>query len=164
MRRQSSALILEDSVHMRVMLRELLKLTDVDDVDAVASISEAKAHLDYMTYDVALIDVGLDGEDGLDLIRSIRMDKSHPARRMPFIVVSGQNRRDVVTLARDAGANAFLAKPVSAGALSTRVRAIVAAPQPFVESATYFGPDRRRRADPDYCGPERRAKPDALLL
>src|SRR3990167_4354735 len=29
--------------------------------------------------------------------------------------------------------------------------------RPFVRSASYFGPDRRRRDDPKYTGPERRA-------
>ncbi|MBL8551023.1 MAG: response regulator [Hyphomonadaceae bacterium] len=166
MRSHGSALVLEDSAPMRTMLCELLRTLKIEDVEAVASLGEAKAHLDYLTYDVALIDVGLGEENGLDLVRSIRRDRTHPARSMPFIVVSGQNLRGIVAAARDAGANAFVAKPVSAGALCQRVRAALEAQPQFVESETYFGPDRRRRIDPTYRGPERRQgnADDALYI
>lgn len=156
MRSHGSALVLEDSAHMRTMLCELLRTLKIEDVEAVGSVGEAKAHLEHLAYDVALVDVGLGDENGLDLIRSVRLDKTHPARSMPFIVVSGQNVRGIVAAARDAGANAFVAKPVSANTLCERVRATLEAQPRFVESETYFGPDRRRRDDPAYRGPERR--------
>lgn len=159
MRQQSSALVVEDSPYMRTMLRELLHSMSVSEVEAVASIADAQTHLNYLVYDVAIIDVGLADENGLDLIRAIRGDKSHPARQMPFVVVSGQTERSVVSAARDAGANAFVAKPVSAGVLSDKVRRAMDGSTRFVECESYFGPDRRRKADPDYCGPERRRAP-----
>ena len=36
-------------------------------------------------------------------------------------------------------------------------------PRRFVDITDYFGPDRRRRADPLYSGPERRSVDVALL-
>jgi len=33
---------------------------------------------------------------------------------------------------------------------------VVANPRPFIKTATYFGPDRRRLTNPSYIGPERR--------
>jgi hypothetical protein len=33
---------------------------------------------------------------------------------------------------------------------------VVAHPRPFIKTKTYFGPDRRRNANPGYAGPERR--------
>ena len=47
--------------------------------------------------------------------------------------------------ARDAGVNEFMAKPVSAQALYTRMASMVERPRPFVKTETYFGPDRRRQ-------------------
>jgi hypothetical protein len=37
-----------------------------------------------------------------------------------------------------------------------RLALIVNTPRPFVKSPTYFGPDRRRRNNPEYAGPFRR--------
>ena len=33
---------------------------------------------------------------------------------------------------------------------------VVANPRPFIRTRSYFGPDRRRNANPNYAGPERR--------
>jgi len=61
-----------------------------------------------------------------------------------------------VVAARDAGVTEFLAKPISAKALYQRVLNVVANPRPFIRTRSYFGPDRRRNANPNYAGPERR--------
>lgn len=156
MRSHSTALVLEDNPHMRYTLSQLLQALKIEQVDAVATITDATEHLSFLHYDFALIDVGLDGENGLDLIRAVRRDPAHPARRTPIIVVSGQSQLNVVSQARDAGADAFLAKPISQASLTERVKQILERPRPYVESEAYFGPDRRRRQDPAYCGPERR--------
>ena len=58
--------------------------------------------------------------------------------------------------ARDAGITEFLAKPISAKALYQRVLNVVANPRPFIRTRSYFGPDRRRNANPNYAGAERR--------
>jgi hypothetical protein len=61
-----------------------------------------------------------------------------------------------VEAARLAGVNGYLRKPISQLALKKRVRAVVVHPRPFIVTATYVGPCRRRRQDPDYAGPWRR--------
>lgn len=158
MRPHATALVLEDNEHMRFLLSELLYGLDVEQVDAVASIEEAKSHLGYLTYDFALVDVGLRGENGLDFVRALRLSPDHPARRMPVIVVSGQNQVGVITSARDAGADAFLAKPISQGALESRVKQVLDIPRSYIECAGYYGPDRRRGGGALYTGPERRRR------
>jgi hypothetical protein len=59
---------------------------------------------------------------------------------------------------------------VTAVEMIRKVAAVIDHPRHFVRSLSYFGPDRRRRADPNFPGPERRkhklagepeAKPDA---
>jgi two-component system chemotaxis response regulator CheY len=49
-------------------------------------------------------------------------------------------------MARDAGITEFLAKPVSATLIYRRIAAMVENPRDFVETGSFFGPDRRRRA------------------
>jgi hypothetical protein len=38
-----------------------------------------------------------------------------------------------------------------------RLHEVIEHPRPFVRSGDYFGPERRRRRDPTYKGPLRRA-------
>jgi len=66
-----------------------------------------------------------------------------------------------VRQARDAGTNEFLAKPVSANAILTRLLAVIEHPRPFVRTKVYFGPCRRRRTRDEYEGPERRQPSNA---
>jgi two-component system, chemotaxis family, chemotaxis protein CheY len=75
---------------------------------------------------------------------------------VPIIMLTGHTERTRVTRARDAGITEFLAKPISAKGLYQRVFSIVAHPRPFIKTATYFGPDRRRNTSSSYSGPERR--------
>lgn len=75
---------------------------------------------------------------------------------VPIIMVSGHAERRRVIMARDAGVNEFLVKPISPKALYDRLLAVVAFPRPFIRTKTYFGPDRRRSAGSNYSGPERR--------
>jgi hypothetical protein len=63
-----------------------------------------------------------------------------------------------VLAARDAGVTEFLVKPFTVTGLLRRIEALIFQARPFVRSPTYFGPDRRRRADPNYRGVERRRR------
>ena len=54
------------------------------------------------------------------------------------------------------GVNEVLSKPVTAKGVLDRISRVVENPRPFVRTAQYFGPDRRRRNDPEYKGPMRR--------
>jgi DNA-binding NtrC family response regulator len=71
-------------------------------------------------------------------------------------MITGHSTQRRVTEARDVGVNEFLSKPVTARGVLERIARVVDSPRPFVRSADYFGPDRRRRADPNYNGPRRR--------
>lgn len=55
--------------------------------------------------------------------------------------------------ARDAGVNEFCVKPVTPADLMKRIAWVIDKPCPFVRSPDYFGPDRRRKDDPNYKGP-----------
>jgi DNA-binding response OmpR family regulator len=71
-------------------------------------------------------------------------------------MLTGHTSVERVRLARDAGVNEFLAKPVSVKAMLTRLTAVIEHPRPFVRTKVYFGPCRRRRGADEYRGPERR--------
>jgi DNA-binding response OmpR family regulator len=70
-------------------------------------------------------------------------------------MLSSHSERQKVLMARDAGVNEFLTKPVSAKALHDRIVSVVMRPRPFVNTKTFFGPDRRRFVMPNFSGSER---------
>jgi hypothetical protein len=70
----------------------------------------------------------------------------------------------MVRLARDAGINEFLAKPVSVKAIMSRLLAVIEHPRPFVRTKVYFGPCRRRRGAAQYQGPERRSTAGEIAI
>ncbi len=72
-------------------------------------------------------------------------------------MLTGYAERSLVMEARDAGVTEFIAKPLTAQALVNRLGAVIFKPRPFVRTSSYFGPDRRRRDDPNYDGPLRRS-------
>jgi hypothetical protein len=69
--------------------------------------------------------------------------------------MSGETRESLVKIARDAGANMVLAKPVSASSLYDRLAWIAFTPRQFVDTPSYYGPDRRFKNEP-YSGVGRR--------
>ena len=107
------------------------------------------------------------GGDGLDFARRIRKHDDTPNRAVPMFMLTTRGSERDVELARLAGLDGYLRKPVSALALQQRVKTVISNPQPFVVTANYIGPcRRRRRPDLNYLGPLRRlddAAPEQLV-
>jgi DNA-binding response OmpR family regulator len=72
-------------------------------------------------------------------------------------MVTAYSERSRVIDAVNAGVDEFLVKPIRAVDVANRVNAVIERRRPFIDIPTYFGPDRRRRDDPRYKGPWRRA-------
>jgi two-component system chemotaxis response regulator CheY len=94
--------------------------------------------------------------DGLDFVRRVRMSEEVPNRAVAMFMLTGRGGRADVETARKAGVDGYMRKPISALALKERVRAVVLNPQPFIVTASYVGPCRRRKQDPAFDGPWRR--------
>jgi CheY-like chemotaxis protein len=94
--------------------------------------------------------------DGLDFVRRVRLNEDSPNRAVNMFMLTTRGSKHDVELARKAGADGFLRKPISGLALQKRVRRVLANPQPFIVTATYVGPCRRRKKDFNYAGPWRR--------
>jgi two-component system, chemotaxis family, chemotaxis protein CheY len=149
-------LVIEDSAHMRRILRTLLHgfgSRDVYDAEDGASGLEAFLH---HSPDIVITDWVMPVFDGLELTSMLRQPGANPNPFVPIIMLTGHTQRSRVIQARDAGVTEFLAKPVSAKALYQRVCNVVLNPRAFIKAKNYFGPDRRRAASSMYTGPERR--------
>jgi DNA-binding response OmpR family regulator len=114
-----------------------------------------EAFTQYMP-DIVLTDWAMPVFDGLELTQRIRQPGANANPYAPVIMLTGHSEKKRVVAARDAGVTEFLAKPISAKSLYQRILNVVVNPRPFIKTSGYFGPDRRRNANPNYIGPERR--------
>jgi CheY-like chemotaxis protein len=106
--------------------------------------------------DLALVDFKMEPMNGVQFTRIIRTAPDSKNPFLPIIMMTGHSAVAKVKAARDAGVTEFIAKPLSATTLLNRLNAVLYKPRAFVRTQTYFGPDRRRRAEPTYQGPWRR--------
>lgn len=152
-----SVLVVEDGAFIRSVLTGALRSIGVGTVhaakngaDAIRFFEERKAALPPGTapVDVVITDIVMPEVDGMMLLRWIRSSPKSPDKFLPVLMLSGAADRHYVEQARDLGANDFIAKPFSAGTVSSRLMMAVARPRRFVLSGGYFGPDRRRAAKP----------------
>ncbi|MDE2184944.1 MAG: response regulator [Alphaproteobacteria bacterium] len=149
-------LVVDDNQHMRKLVVAILQAFGVVHVHEAADAEHAWAMLRDVNPDVIFLDWQMSGMSGLDFIKLVRKDNNSPNPLVSIIMLTGHTHIDHVRTARDAGANEFLAKPVSVKAVLARLISVIEHPRPFVRTRTYFGPCRRRRPIDEYRGPERR--------
>jgi two-component system, chemotaxis family, chemotaxis protein CheY len=155
-----SVLILDDNAHMRDLIRTILASFGCSRIVEAADTKEALRLVAEAEIDLAFVDFKLSGDsgnDGLQFCRSIRLGPDSPDLYLPVIMITAYSERSRVLDAINAGVDEFLVKPVRAIDVANRVNAVIERRRPFVHAAGYFGPDRRRRDDPRYDGPWRRA-------
>lgn len=154
--RDLKVLLIEDNEHFRRLVKTILHAVNIRDVAEAGNGAEALDLLRTFEADFCIADWRMEGMDGMAFVRAVRTAPDSPNPYLPIIMCSGYTETALVLEARDAGVTEFLAKPISARSLLTRILAIIRNPRPFVRTAGYFGPDRRRR-QLDFPGPDRRA-------
>lgn len=159
-----SILVVDDNPHMRAIIAAVLRGLGVRDIREASDGAMALELMSDVYIDVIITDYVMQPLDGLDLTRIIRTAKDSRHPEAPIILMTGHADRETVKAARDAGVNEILVKPVSAKTVIQRLIAVIDQPRSFVRAPKYAGPDRRRRADAAYRGPERRDGDDTWTL
>jgi two-component system, OmpR family, response regulator len=81
----------------------------------------ALATLDTQHYDLVLLDLGLPGKDGLDVLDSIRA-RNNP---VPLLIITARDDLDDRLRGLDGGADDYLLKPFDMAELLARIRAVL---------------------------------------
>ncbi len=90
-------------------------------VDVVHSGDEADNALAHQVYDLAILDIGLPGLSGLDVLRRLRGRRS----RLPVLMLTAMDTLSDRVQGLDAGADDYLTKPFDLPELEARVRALL---------------------------------------
>ena len=156
---------MDDNHHMQVLLTEILRAIGVRNIFSANDGAQALQIMRNQQIDIVMTDLAMEPLDGIDFVRLLRNSPDSPNCMAPVIMITGHSTMRRVAEARDVGVNEFLSKPVTARGLLMRIGLVVDHPRDFIRTDDYFGPDRRRRKDPAYFGPRRRAadRPDAPL-
>ena len=161
-------LVVDDNHHMRVLLSEVLRAVGLQNIYEAGDGAEALQQMRAHPIDIVLTDLAMEPLDGLDFVRLLRNSPDSPNQMAPVIMIPGHSTMRRISEARDVGVNEFLAKPLTVRGVLDRLQKIIDHPRPYVRTDDYFGPDRRRKVDPNYDGPHRRTadgpKPRALKL
>ena len=127
-------LIVEDETLIAAGVRQgLLRAGFVADI--VGNAEAARAALQAEGFDLAVIDIGLPREDGLQLVRSLR------ARRLalPLMMLTARDGISDRVSALDLGADDYLTKPFHVDELVARCRALIRRAHAAASSALEFG-------------------------
>lgn len=149
-------LVVDDNQHMRKLVVAILQAFGVRELFESPDGEHAWKNLRDSNPDVIILDWQMTGMTGLEFVRLVRNSPKSFNMFVPIVMLTGHTHIDHVRQARDAGANEFLAKPVTVKGIMSRLLAVVEHPRPFVRTQSYFGPCRRRRSLVKYTGPERR--------
>lgn len=116
-------LVVDDQPNMRAMIRFALDTIGIRAITEAKSGREALWQLNHTPVTLVLSDWLMEDGDGLELLQSMRQ---HPLfRRLPFIMVTGQTRREQVQRAIDAGVSNYVGKPFDALTLRRKIEAVV---------------------------------------
>jgi DNA-binding response OmpR family regulator len=114
-------LIVDDEESVRLLLARILS-NDMDVEVTLAGTCEQAVRLGgTYAYDAILLDLMMPGIGGFGVLKELRAKS--PNVTTPIVIVSSISEPDMVERCMDAGANAYLVKPVERNSLTSTVRA-----------------------------------------
>lgn len=122
-------LVADDNALLRRGLQEMLSQWGIGRVVVAADGTEARAVLGREPIDLVVTDWIMAPVDGAALVHWIRHAVDSPRRDLPVIVLTARADVPTVRAAWDAGADAVLAKPVSAVVIARRIEAVLRRPR-----------------------------------
>jgi two-component system chemotaxis response regulator CheY len=102
-------LLVEDSSTLSSLFRVQLRQLGQHTLTAAATKAQALAAFEEETFDLILVDMGLEGQQrmGLEILQAMKAEK--PAQRVG--ILSSNDLREIVRLSQEAGAEFYMVKP-----------------------------------------------------
>jgi len=128
-------LVIEDEPALREQLAASLRRAG-HTVDTAADGTEGLYAIRELPVDLAIVDLGLPGVAGLDVIRAARAD----GKRLPVLVLTARDRWQDKVAGLDAGADDYLTKPFQTEELLARVQALIRRAAGYADPVLRAGP------------------------
>jgi two-component system sensor histidine kinase RpfC len=143
--RTMQVLIADDHAANRMVLQGLLqkaghRVIAVEDGESVLNALEASE------YDVVIVDLHMPGISGLDMLRQLRVMEAGSGKSTPVIVLSADVTPNSIRQCEEAGARAFIAKPIVAARLLDTMADIATSGKSGAGSSIYR-PETLSKAD-----------------
>jgi two-component system phosphate regulon response regulator OmpR len=123
-------LVVDDDDRLRALLKKFLSEQGFM-VTAASDAAEARRQLAWFTFDLAVLDVMMPGESGLDLLRSLAKQNSN----LPALMLSAMGEAEDRVNGLEIGAEDYLVKPFEPKELVLRIKAILRRSQTQKEKA-----------------------------
>ena len=147
---RTTILLVDDHALIREGLRRAFEQTeDFQVVAEAAGVDEALAAERATSPDVAVVDVNLAGENGIDLVRSLRTSRPE----MGLVVLTVYDEDEHLFAALEAGASAFVLKSAPADEVVAAARHAVRSPTAFTAAGLASAMRRRMQAAPVHLTP-----------
>ena len=150
-------LICDSNPYARRITHSILRGFGANNVHEVENALALLKTLSERKVDILICDERFPPHGGLALTRAIRRNKMNENRTIPILLMTGDARETTIAQSRDMGANMVIAKPLSPKNLYDRLTWIAYSPRNFVDTESYFGPDRRFKIEGYPGGVGRRA-------
>ena len=118
--RRMRVLLLEDDAALREGLADVLRRAG-HEVSLLADGRQALSMLLVSEFDLAVVDLGLPGLDGMDLVRELRRRQ----RQLPVLIITARGGLQERIAGLDCGADDYLSKPFEVPEFEARVRALL---------------------------------------
>ncbi len=117
---EPTILVVDDDPDLRKLMVLALHRSGFETRQA-GSGEEALGLLQRQSVDAVVLDVGMPGLTGIDVVNALRSDPE--TSTLPILLITGSSDHDTLMLALEAGADDFLSKPVRLDELVARIRA-----------------------------------------
>lgn len=158
MERQWQVLVIDDFAPMRNTIRSGLEQSGLYQVFVLSSTNQIWPLLENEKIDLVICDINIPGQSGLELLEVIRNHNQYS--HIPFMLMTGDGSKEVVTQAIALRVNDFVVKPFTLNLLKERVSSVLqrktSSPAPAVQTAT---PRQTEAAEPFS-----QAKPTILVV
>ena len=161
-RRDISILFGDPNRGMRMQYRAALRSEGFTLLHEFDSLENFPALFQKAQPDLIFMDAAMPGGDPSGTVQALRHGELGTNPFIPVIIATWDASRSVVHRIIDCGADDVLVKPLSTQAISGRIQALADNRKPFVVTADYIGPDRRRNTRPGAGDPELLAVPNPL--
>lgn len=116
-------LVVDDYKHMRGVARKLLSQIGFDNVAEASDGSMALRKLKTGDFGLVISDWNMAPMSGIELLKAVRADDQ--LKRLPFIMISAENKTENVLEARAAGVDSYILKPFNAQTLKTKIQSVL---------------------------------------